>query len=188
MQTDVIILGGGPAGAAAAGLLSRLGAGVTVLTRAARWSIGESIPPSTARLFAELGLVDAIDGAGFLRSRGNTVWWGSAPERVEPFPADAQGWQVERSQFDEVLLRAAETAEPRCIATPWLRRSSSGDAHHAVTWRTGGSADRRTSAPWVLDCTGRAGVLARRLGREGRPGSSHVRIARSLGGGTLGRA
>jgi len=151
-------------------MLSRLGARVLVLTRAARWSIGESIPPSTARLFAELGLAPAIEKAGFLRSRGNTVWWGSSPERVEPYPADAAGWQVERAQLDEVLLQAAEVAGALVERQAVVTAVEPDGVGHSVIWRNGGGAERRSEASWVLDCTGRAGVLARRVGREARPG------------------
>ena len=162
MDADVVILGGGPAGAAAAGMLARLGASVLVLTRAARWSIGESIPPSTARLFDELELASVVDRAGFLRSLGNTVWWRDAPARIEPFPPDAAGWQVERSTFDAVLLAAAEAAGARIEREAVVLAVELG---HDVQTVNG-----RITARWVLDCTGRAGVLARRVGREARAG------------------
>ena len=176
MDADVVILGGGPAGAAAAGMLARLGAKVLVLTRAARWSIGESIPPSTARLFDELELAAAVDRGGFLRSRGNTVWWRDAPARIEPFPPDAAGWQVERSTFDAVLLGAAEAAGAKVEREAIVHGIDAGNTEQHVSWRIGGSLasssgpERRSTARWILDCTGRAGVLARRLGREQRPG------------------
>jgi len=143
-------------------MLARLGASVLVLTRAARWSIGESIPPSTARLFDELELASVVDRAGFLRSLGNTVWWRDAPARIEPFPPDAAGWQVERSTFDAVLLAAAEAAGARIEREAVVLAVELG---HDVQTVNG-----RITARWVLDCTGRAGVLARRVGREARAG------------------
>ena len=171
MEPDVLVLGGGPAGSAAAGMLARLGARVTLLTRAARWSIGESIPPSTARLFAELGLAAEMEQAGFLRSRGNTIWWGNAPERVEPYPADAAGWQVERC----AARRSAVAGRGGRRRARYSRQSvvtavEPGAAGHIVTWRKDDGAEEQTAAPWVLDCTGRAGVFARRVGREARAG------------------
>ncbi|HKP27992.1 MAG TPA: tryptophan 7-halogenase [Gemmatimonadales bacterium] len=162
MDADVVVLGGGPAGAAAAGMLARLGARVLVLTRAARWSIGESIPPSTARLFDELELSSAVDRGGFLRSRGNTVWWGDAPVRIEPFPPEATGWQVERARFDEVLLGAAEGAGAKVERETVVHTVETGPDRQTV--------NGQITARWVLDCTGRAGVLARRAGREARAG------------------
>ncbi len=169
MEADVVILGGGPAGAAAAGMLSRLGARVMLLTRAARHSLGEAIPPSTARLFSELDLAGAVDGAGFMRSRGNTVWWADGPARVEPFPPDAPGWQVERSHFDDVLLRAAEAAGAVVHRDAVVTAVDLGDDRQTITWRSE-STERPVSARWVLDSTGRAGVVARRAGREPKPG------------------
>jgi len=167
---DVVVLGGGPAGAAAAGMLARLGARVTLLTRAARWSLGESLPPSTARLFAELGLAEAVDRGGFLRSRGNTVWWGNTPERVEPFPPDAPGWQVERAPFDDVLLDVARAGGASIERDAIVTAVNLESGEPAVTWRGRGGAAHTTRGRWVLDCTGRAGVLARRAGRTAAPG------------------
>ena len=111
-----------------------------------------------------------MEKAGFLRSRGNTIWWGDAPERVEPYPADAAGWQVERAQLDEVLLRAAEVAGAEILRRSVVTAVEPGAAGHIVTWRKDGGAEEQSAAPWVLDCTGRAGVLARRVGREARAG------------------
>ena len=167
---DVIVLGAGPAGAAAAGMLARLGASVFVLAREARWSIAESIPPSTARLFDELELTPIVEWAGFLRSRGNTVWWGDAPERVEPFPADALGWQVERAVFDAVLRQAATDAGALICHDAVVTGVDLSKGLPIVTWRAEPVGEQRSTARWVLDCTGRAGVLARRIGREPRAG------------------
>src|SRR4051812_25680038 len=61
---DVAVLGGGPAGAAAARLLASHGHRVAVLTRApARPALAESLPPSVAKLLDRIGVRAAVDAA-----------------------------------------------------------------------------------------------------------------------------
>ena len=50
-----------------------------------------SLPPSCGKLFDAIGISETIERASFIRSNGNTVWWGSEPVRVEPFAAGQRG-------------------------------------------------------------------------------------------------
>ena len=164
-RADVLVLGGGPAGAAAARLIARAGHDVVVLARApARQALGESLPPSAEKLLEQIGVRAAIDRAGFVRATGNTVWWGRAEPRVERFPAGALGWQVLRDAFDRVLLGEVEAAGARVTAGAVVQDVEVGgaaDGTSVVHYELDG---RRSSmaARWVLDCTGRSGLLARR--------------------------
>ena len=109
---EVVIVGGGPAGAAAARLLAAWGHSVQLLTKTAdrSRSLGESLPPSCRKLFDLLGATAAIDAAGFLASSGNTVWWGEQTTRTASFTDGTTGLQVERRDFDALLLRLAAEA------------------------------------------------------------------------------
>ena len=73
---DALIIGGGPAGSAAARLLATWGHSVLLLTKTvkATRSLGESLPPSCQKLFDLLGITAAVNQSGFLASTGNTVW------------------------------------------------------------------------------------------------------------------
>ena len=103
-------------------------------------------------MFDVIGIAGAIDRAGFIRSTGNTVWWGG-DARVELFSGDARGWQVELSHFETLLLdevvRAGVVVERR-VVTP--------DATRSAVARSAKADDMFT-----LDCTGRSGLLARSL-------------------------
>ena len=121
---------------------------VRLVTRpSAGRGLAVSIPPSCAKLFEAIGVSDAIDRAGFFRSTGNTVWWGGGDARVEPFAEGASGWQLDVERLSEVLLGRAVAAGAhveRTVLTELDRSPSSDD--------------------FVLDCTGRAGLVARRTG------------------------
>ena len=79
----VLIIGGGPAGASAAGILARAGASVRVLERATfpRHHVGESLQPATSTLLEEhLGLGAALAAQGFAHKFGAVYVWGETRE------------------------------------------------------------------------------------------------------------
>src|ERR1051325_11283326 len=94
---DAAILGGGPAGAVAARLLASWGHSVILLTGTGGPAFAESLPPSAEKLLDRGGVLQAVRGPGFLRSRGNAVHWANESS-VELFPAPARGYQVERGR------------------------------------------------------------------------------------------
>lgn len=159
---DVLVVGGGPAGATAARLLAQWGRRVHVVARPAgdEADLPESLTPSCAKFFDLMGIRPAIDGAGFVHSRGHTVWWGSAAPRVEPFADGLHGWQATSRRLGAVMLQAAADAGARVE-----HRALTAD--EALAW----------PAPYRLDCTGRAGLLAKpHGGRRYEPGHRTVAL------------
>lgn len=161
-SVDVIIIGAGPAGCAAAIVLAEAGRSVLLVDRpaGARRALAESIPPSARRILSELGVDQAVASADFQPWRGNTVWWADAPPRVEHFSNDTVGFQVDRHQFDRVLRDAAVHAGAQVLEG--VVRSAT-PPFVAITVD---GAEEQATAPWILDCSGRAGVLARQGLRE----------------------
>jgi flavin-dependent dehydrogenase len=163
---DAVVIGGGPAGASIGALLAAWGHSVVILNRNAPRSRGlaESIPPSTRKLLAEIGVLDAVDRAPFYRTRGNTVWWASREPRVETFGdgADALGYQVFRPEFDRVLLEHARAAGADVRADARVQ-SVAFDGDSAVVTHDEGGRRSRIACKLVLDCSGRSGVVGRRF-------------------------
>jgi flavin-dependent dehydrogenase len=159
-EATIAILGAGPAGCAAARLLTSWGHDVVVLARrvSSERALGESLPPSCVGLLDRIGIT-GIGASGAFRATGNTVRWGNDAERVEQFAAGLHGYQVDRASFDAFLAReaAGAGADVRLGAnvTRVERRETT-----TITFDHDGKAGT-LHAQWVLDCSGRTGVMAR---------------------------
>jgi flavin-dependent dehydrogenase len=148
-SSAVRVVGAGPAGSAVATLLARWGHDVVLQAKplVSAPELGESIPPSTRKLFDVLDVRAGLDAAPFIRSTGNTVWWGSDTPRLESFAAGAHGWQVTSGALAAILRAHAERAGARI---EWVRAHSPDAAAEGTVF--------------VVDCTGRAGLFARSRG------------------------
>lgn len=119
IETDVVVVGGGPCGATVATLVAQQGHRVVQLEkeRFPRYQIGESLLPSTVQGICRLlGVSDELEAAGFPLKRGGTFRWGTNPEPwtfafgISPkFAGTAStAYQVERMKFDQILLENAK--------------------------------------------------------------------------------
>ena len=181
---DALIIGAGPAGCAAARLLAAWQHRVLLVDRPGGQSrtLGESIPPSAQKILATVGMLAAVEDAGFTPWRGNTVWWADTPPRVESFASGTAGYQVVRRRFDEILRQLVvqsgadvRTGIVRDVHVPGLGPPTASPEPTATI-----ECDRRTfevSATFVLDCSGRAGILARRGFREEEPSPRTIALA-----------
>lgn len=118
-MTDVVVVGGGPAGATAATLLREHGFQVVLLEKEKfpRFQIGESLLPFNNKLFQRLGVWETLEkscaSGTYFPKRG--AYFVTADGRVDltfrfdrSFSGDlARSFQVKRAEFDELLLRNA---------------------------------------------------------------------------------
>ena len=159
---DVAIIGGGPSAAAAGRLLATWGRSTCILGKPPDRSRGlaESIPPSTRKLLATVGVVEAVERRRFYATSGNTVWWGSDEARVESFGHGETGFQVFRPDFDDLLLDEAAAGGADVRRAAIVRAVDVGEDFVTVSGAHG-SDPLRLRCQFVLDCSGRAGVLAK---------------------------
>ncbi len=77
-QYDVLILGGGPAGATLGALLAQDGLNVAIVEREQmpRPHVGESLIPGVFPALASSGALAAVESAGFTQKYGATYIWG----------------------------------------------------------------------------------------------------------------
>jgi FADH2 O2-dependent halogenase len=82
---DVAIIGGGPGGAGMAAYLASAGVSAVVLERELfpRPHVGESLVPSSTRVFREIGFLDTMETAGFPRKYG-AAWTASTSTSASP--------------------------------------------------------------------------------------------------------
>ena len=165
MTPHVVILGAGPAGCTAARLLCSWGHDVTVLSRRPGHdrTLAESLPPTSVALLERVGFA-GLGAAGFMRYTGNVAWWGTGEHRVEAFADGRVGYQVERAALDALLAREAAGAGADVRLGANVTSVERGDMARVAFEHDGRSES--IAAAWVLDCTGRVGVVARNGWRQ----------------------
>jgi len=168
---DILVIGGGPAGSTAAGMLAARGCDVVLLEKARhpRFHIGESLLPANLPLLERLGVSAEV------RAIGVEKW---AAEFVSPWDGRrqefefAESWdksmpfayQVRRSKFDEILIRRAGALGAKVVEGCCVRdvEFANGRAMLVHARHDDGRADR-WRAKWVVDASGRDTLLGGRL-------------------------
>src|SRR5690606_17519403 len=167
---EVVVLGSGPAGAAAAAVLAQEGHAVLMVrpSEPAAGALGESIPPSARSLLTEIRALAGLERAGFVANEGNSVWWAGTPTRTERFEGGATGFHVDRSGLEAVLVEVARSSGARVLDGYVAREAERAGSGWRVVCHDdrGGGHESVLEAPWVVDATGRHGFLARRMGRR----------------------
>ena len=160
-SADIVVAGGGPAGATIARLLASYGFQVVLIEkrRFPRYQIGESLTPRILPLFDFLDIRSRIEAAGFLPIAGHTVCWGSPQPRTAYYSPDRMrhGFQVWRPDFDTLLLDHARQSGVQVIEGQAVTgvRFHAGDG---VTLQT--ASQKRITASFFIDATGHSGLLA----------------------------
>ena len=156
-EVDVVIVGGGPAGATAAALLASWGRSVVAVHgESGAPGLTESLPASSRKLFQHLGIAALVDEAGFHPNHGNISRWAGKEVRAT---SDVGGYHVQRAKFDHLLRGHARA----CGAAIVEGHAREVEITGHVTVTCTGSLERRSyRGQFLLDCSGRVGTVASR--------------------------
>jgi flavin-dependent dehydrogenase len=169
---DVVVIGGGPAGATVSTLLADAGLRVAVFERERfpRFHIGESLIPETYWVLQRLGMLPKMQGSHFVKKysvqfvnasgklSAPFYFWDNKPHEC------SQTWQVVRSEFDQMMLEnAREHGAEAHEGVHVLEVTFDGDRATGVTVQDAAGTRRQIAAKVVVDASGQAALLQNRF-------------------------
>lgn len=177
---DVVVIGGGPAGCTAAGLVADAGKSTLLVERESvpRFHVGESLMPECYWPLQRLGLIDRMKASKFVPKKSVQFVTASGKES-DPFyftqhdPRESSTtWQVERADFDKMLFDRAGELGADCYdqtrVLDVLMDESGGT--RGVKLKTHDGQVREVAAKVIMDGSGQSSLIANKLGlREDIP-------------------
>jgi flavin-dependent dehydrogenase len=172
-RADVVVIGGGPAGATVSTLLAGEGRHVELFERERfpRFHIGESLIPETYWVFRRLGMIEKLRKSRFTKKH-SVQFFNSSGTASTPFyfynnkPHEcSQTWQVVRSEFDQLMLENAREHGVRVHeGVRVLDVLFEGERAVGVRIRLEDRTEREVRAEVVVDASGQNGLIMSRLG------------------------
>lgn len=174
LPSNVIIMGGGPAGSVAALTLLRLGHKVTLYEKEIfpRYRVGESFLPGTMSIFNRLGLQTLIDDAQFVKKPSATFLWGqNQPPWTFSFstPKSTAEWifdhaiQVKRDVFDHLLLKEVIARGGNVHEGVMVTKVNLSNPEKVTLEVRQDSSLSMVSGDYLIDASGANSILARQL-------------------------
>ena len=169
---DVVVIGGGPAGATVSTLLAQQGCRVQLFERERfpRFHIGESLIPETYWVLKRLNMLPKMQQSRFVKKysvqfvnasgklSAPFYFWDNKPHEC------SQTWQVVRSEFDQMMLNnAREHGVDVHEGVRVVEVLFEGDRAVGVKIRPESGPDREVRARVVVDASGQNGLLQNKL-------------------------
>jgi flavin-dependent dehydrogenase len=185
-QCDVVVIGAGPGGAGVAAYLAKAGISCTVLEREVfpRPHVGESLVPSSTRVFRDLDFLPKMEAAGFPRKYGaawtavdqgsvyQMNWNGLAPdthadvrfeEREQSGVSQNYTYHVDRGEFDKLLIEHAEELGATVRFEATVTNVDFSDPDVVSVSYSHGDRTEVITAKMVVDASGRKTFLGHEL-------------------------
>jgi flavin-dependent dehydrogenase len=169
---DVVVIGGGPAGATVSTLIAQQGYKVELFERDhfPRFHIGESLIPETYWVLQRLNMLPKMKASHFVK-KYSVQFVGSSGRLSAPFYFDihkphecSQTWQVTRSEFDKLMLdNAAEHGVNVHQGARVLDVLFEGDRAVGVRVALEEGGVHEVRAQVVVDASGQSSIIMNRL-------------------------
>lgn len=175
-KSDILVIGGGPAGSTTAALLSEKGWRVAVLEmdHHPRFHIGESLLPGNMPLFERLGVMQDLERMGMVK---RAIDFTMPPDddyvtfdfsRAQGF-THTSAFQVRRSEFDHLLLKNAEAKGATVHEGIEAKRIVFDDGAPVTVYTVDQEGKEGIwTADFLVDASGRNTLLANQFGLKRR--------------------
>lgn len=187
LDYDVVIMGGAFSGASAALILKRdmPDTRVLVVERNPCFDrkVGESTSEVAGCFITRVLHMGAYMSANHYHKHGLRMWFcddantsvDDCTELGPKFQSRLPTYQIDRALLDEEILRLAkeagvELARPAVVSDIEI---AEGDGFHSLKVTDAGRKERRVRCKWLIDATGKAAVLSKKLGKHHPLGEEH---------------
>lgn len=166
-SAEVVVIGSGPSGSMAAGLLAKQGIDVVLLDREShpRLRVGESLIPQFWRFADLLGATPAIEAANFVQKQGAVASW---HDQLNNLTFAKHGYRrpamhVDRDAFDLILVQQAQSLGAKLYEGVTVKGVDFSPTAQTVRYQSE-SGEGSLSARYMVDATGQNALLGRQLG------------------------
>jgi len=175
MAPNILIIGAGPAGCAAAIFLTQAGFQITVVDRGdpgehntTVFKVGESLPPTAKTLLDQLGIWESFQNAGHLKCFNNRSYWYSEQPTFTDFITQppGYGWHLDRPAFDRQLVRETQSNGVVLKGATKVKAADYDGNKWSVILESADGQTQSGAYDFIVDASGRNSWLARRLGVE----------------------
>ena len=165
MKTDVLIIGAGPAGTIAAGILRKQNLNVIIVEKQKfpRFVIGESLLPRCMDVFEEAGFLDVLNKQNYQKKYGALFLRG---DETCTFTFEEQftkgwswTWQVPRDEFDKVLADEVENKGAKVLYETSVKNIEFSADNQIIEIEDKDGNLSKIEAKFVIDASGYGRVI-----------------------------